>query len=429
MKQVEQHTIKPSHQWYSYCLEITTFSRRLFNTAQFNLRQSFFYGHRVLSQAELDKMFSKDANYRLLPAKVAQLVLKQVADSWKSYKLAILAYQKDNTKFTGRPKPPGYVDLFNLVKFNNQAIGKKEFTKGFIVPSKSPIRVPVKPGLKFEDICEVRIVHKVACFVIEVVYNTHDIFPITNKEKELVASIDMGLDALMTVTFNDPTIQPIIINGKVLKSINQFYNKQIAHYKSLLPCGVFISRRIENIIRNRNNKIQTHIHQVTRRLTNELINIGVTQIVIGKNEQWKTNINIGKKNNQHFVQIPHARIIDQLTEKLNKEGIDVTVGEESYTSKASFLDWDIIPTFNNNNRIQPKFSGKRVRTKLYVASDGTQIHADVNASFNIGRKVIPNKFDCLRTAFGRTTAFKRDRGTVVAVPRRINLKITHRIVS
>jgi len=424
MKQVEQHIIKASHQWYSYCHQVTTFSHNLFNTVQFNMRQGFFYGHGVLSHAELDKLFCDNPNYRALPAKVSQLVLKQVTDAWKAYKLARACYQKDSKLFTGRPKIPGYVDKLNLVKFNNQAIGKKEFKKGFIVPSMSPVRIPVKPGLKFEDICEVRIVPKIGCFVIEIVYNLPDIIPIKDVLKnELVASIDMGLDALMTVTFNDPTIQPIIINGKVLKSINQFYNKQIAYYKSLLPCGVFTSKRIENIIRNRNNRVHTHIHQITRSLTNELIQLGVTQIAIGKNEQGKTNIKIGKRNNQNFVQIPHAKIIDQLTEKFNSVGINVTVGEESYTSKASFLDWDKIPTFNSNKRIQPKFSGKRVRTKLYIASDGTQIHADVNASFNIGRKVIPNKFDCLQSAF------KRDRGTVVAVPRRISLKITHHIVS
>ncbi|MGK7873479.1 MAG: IS200/IS605 family accessory protein TnpB-related protein, partial [Xenococcaceae cyanobacterium] len=172
----------------------------------------------------------------------------------------------------------------------------------------------------------------------------------------------------------------------------------MAKYKSRLPLGVKTSKRLENIIINRNNRLKTHIHQVTRRLTNELLSLGVSEIAIGKNEQWKTNIKIGKRNNQNFVQIPHAKIIDQLTEKLKSVGIEVIVGEESYTSKASFLDWDKIPTFNSNNRSMPKFSGKRVKTKLYISGSGTQIHADVNGSYNIGRKVIPNKFDCLQSA-------------------------------
>ena len=162
---------------------------------------------------------------------------------------------------------------------------------------------------------------------------------------------------------------------------------------------------------------------MTRRLTNELVKLGVSSVAIGQNKQWKTRVKIGRKNNQVFVQIPHAMMIEKLTEKLTSVGILVTVGEESYTSKASFLDWDKIPTFNNNNRIKPKFSGKRVKTKLYVASDGTKIHADVNGAYNIGRKVIPNSFDCLKSAF------RRDRGTVVAVPRRINLKTTHHNLS
>ncbi|MGK7878375.1 MAG: RNA-guided endonuclease InsQ/TnpB family protein, partial [Xenococcaceae cyanobacterium] len=344
MKQVEQHIIKPNHSFYSYCHQVTTISCKLFNTVQFNLRQGFFYGYDIPKHAQLDKLFSRDSNYRALPAKVSQLVLKQATDLWKAYKLALVAYGKDSRKFTGKPKPPGYVTKRNLVKFNNQAIGKREFKKGFIVPSCSELRIPVKPGLKFSDLCEVRIVTKVGCFVIEIVYELPDSQPERDRSnQELAAAIDLGLDALMTVTFNDPNIQPIIINGKILKSINQFYNKQVAKYKSRLSLGVKTSKRLENIIRNRNNRLKTHIHQVTRRLTNELISLGVSDIAIGKNEQWKTNIKIGKRNNQNFVQIPHAKIIDQLTEKLKSVGIDVIVGEESYTSKASFLDWDKIP--------------------------------------------------------------------------------------
>ena len=105
MKQVEQHTIKPQHQWYSYCQEVTTISCKLFNTVQFNLRQSFFYGHALPSFSELDKLFKSDVNYKSLPAKVSQLVLKQSTDLWKAYQLSLRAYKEDSSNFTGKPKP------------------------------------------------------------------------------------------------------------------------------------------------------------------------------------------------------------------------------------------------------------------------------------------------------------------------------------
>lgn len=146
MKRVEKHVIKLGHEWFEHCDSITNNSRQLFNSAQFVQRQGFFYGHKTQFQAQLDKMFQQHEAYKALPSKVSQLVLKQSADSWTSYFAALKAYAEEPSKFTGKPKPPRYAEARNLVKFNNQAIGKREFKKGFIVPSMSPIRIPVKPN-------------------------------------------------------------------------------------------------------------------------------------------------------------------------------------------------------------------------------------------------------------------------------------------
>lgn len=411
-KRVEKHVVKKNHQWFNYCDEITNTSRKLFNTAQYIQRQSFFYGHGYLSQPKLDKYFPKEENYKLLPAKVAQLVLQQCADTWTNYFKALEAYNEDSSKFTGKPNIPGYTKDRNLVKFNTQAVSKKEFKKGRLVPSMSPIALPVKEGLKLEDLCEVRIVPKTGCFVIEVVYEEDlGTRSLRQSNPELAAAIDLGLDNLATIVFNDPSIQPIAVNGKPLKSANQYYNKQVARYKGFIKVGT--SRRIQNITRNRNNFVDSYLHQCTRTICNEFIALGVTQVAIGKNYQWKTNINLGKKTNQKFVQIPHAKFIKVLTYKLEAVGIKVIVGEESYTSKASFLDWDIIPTYTPDQKEKPAFSGKRVKRSWYTASDGSKIHADVNGAFNIGRKVISTSFDCLKPIV------HRDRGCLVVHPRRI----------
>jgi IS605 OrfB family transposase len=410
-KRAEKHVIKKDHEWYAYCDEITDYSRKLFNSAQYVQRHSYFYGHGYLSQSKLDKLFQKNENYKAMPAKVAQLVLQQCADTWTSHFRAKTAYNEDSSKFTGRPKLPGYVEKKNFVKFNDQAIGKREFNKGMVVPSMSPIRIPVKPGLKFEDLCEVRIVPKTGCYVIEIVYEQQSSQLPHPLNPELAAAIDIGLDNLATIVFNDPKIQPIAVNGKPLKSANQFYNKQVAKYRGFIKAGT--SRRIQNIVRNRNNFVDSYLHQCTRMIVSELIKLGVSQAAIGKNDQWKTNINLGKKTNQKFVQIPHARFIEILTYKLEAVGIIVVVGEESYTSKASFLDWDTIPTYTPNKQEKPAFKGKRVSRSWYLASDGSKIQADVNGAFNIGRKVISTSFDCLKSIV------QRDRGCLVVHPRRI----------
>ena len=414
MQNVEKHTIKSGHEWFPYCEDITTASRQLYNTVQFTQRQGFFYGWGTQSQAKLDAMFKSDRNYGAMPAKVAQLVFKQNADAWSAYFKALEAYKLDPNKFTGYPKPPSYIDDKNIVKFNYQAIGKKEFKNDYIVPSMSPIKIPVKPGLKFDDLCEVRIVPKTGCFVIEVVYHVSDNTEFfCSLNPDLAASIDIGLDNLATIVFSDPTIQPIAVNGKPLKSANQFYHKQLAKFRGFLTDGRGTSSRIQNIVRNRNNFVESYLHQSTKMIVDELVKQGVRLVAIGKNEQWKTSLHIGKRNNQAFTQIPHARFLEMLIYKLGKVGITVKVGEESYTSKSSLIDWDTIPTFDPNNKVKHTFSGKRVERAWYVSKDRFRIHADVNGAFNIGRKVIPNSFNCLQEIV------ERDRGCLVVHPRRI----------
>lgn len=415
--QVQQHQIKNGHGWWDYCKKVCLGSKNLYNSVQYSNRHSFFYGYSSLNLTELDKRFKDNEHYQALPAKVSQLVLKQAVDSWNGYYSALKSWKKNPSKFTGEPNIPGYIkSQFNVVKFNYQAIGKKEFSNGFIVPSKSPIKIPVKSDLNFEDLVEVRIIPKVGCFVIEVVYEIEDLI---EKEfyKGLGASIDIGIDNLATIVFSDPKVTPLAINGKPLKSANQWMNKEVARLKSSIGFGTSI--KIQNVYRNRNNYVHSYLHSATRRIADELDDIGVTHVAIGKNPQWKTNIAIGKKNNQSFVQIPHAKFISMLTQKLEKLGITVMVGEESYTSKASFLDWDSIPTWQPGKSLRAKFSGKRIETKKYRSKNKTVIHADVNGAFNIGRKVLPNFFDSLKSIV------ERDSGQIVLCPRRIDLRITH----
>ncbi len=170
--------------------------------------------------------------------------------------------------------------------------------------------------------------------------------------------------------------------------------------------------RITNIVRNRNNFVDSYLHQSTKMIVDEFLSLGVTHVSIGKNQQWKTHLNLGKRTNQNFTQIPHTKFIEMLTYKLERVGITVKVTEESYTSRASFISWDIIPTYEPHTKVKHVFSGRRIQRAWYVSKSGFKIHADVNAGYNIGRKSNPEGFDCLKSIL-------RDRGCLVVHPRRI----------
>ncbi|MFB8794190.1 MAG: transposase [Microcoleus sp.] len=209
-------------------------------------------------------------------------------------------------------------------------------------------------------------------------------------QKELVASIDLGLNNLVALTSNQPGFVPLLINGRPLKSINQFYNKRKAHLQSRLKESRKTSRRIQRLTRCRNQKIDNYLHQASRSIINLLSSGKIGTLVIGKNVQWKNEINFGKKTNQNFVTVPHARLIEMLEYKAELVGIRVMVQEESYTSQSSFLNLDPIPVYGSIGDMDVTFSGQRIKRGLYKTSSGRLINADVNGSYNILRKAIPN---------------------------------------
>ncbi len=201
-----------------------------------------------------------------------------------------------------------------------------------------------------------------------------------------------------------------MVNGRPLKSLNQFYNKIKAFLQSQLPDKQPTSRRIKKLTAKRNNRVDSYLHQASRWIIDYLDYRGIGKLIIGKNPLWKQEINNGKRNNQSFVFIPHARFVEMLIYKGIMKGIKVITTEESYTSKASFLSLDYIPTYERergsefksiSNRAvgddsahKIKFSGYRETRGIYkITGENTRINADVNGSYNIMRKVIPTVFD------------------------------------
>jgi putative transposase len=380
MQLVEQHCIGKHDPRFMAIDDAAFRSKNLYNAANYLVRQSFIHHKIYLNYATIFHQIKTHEAYQALPRKVSNDVLRLLDKNWKSFFKAVKAYNEDPSKFLGRPKLPKYKekDGRNILIYDKQALSKPALEQGIIAPSQLGITIPTKQN----NIKQVRIVPRGNHYVVEVVYERQE--EPAPVDPTLIAAIDLGLDCLATLTSNKPGFTPRLVNGRPLKSINQHYNKQRAKMQSKLgKRGT--SRRLDRFTNKRNRKINHYLHTQSRRLIDILVEEGIGTLVIGKNPEWKQEINIGKRNNQNFVQIPHARFIDMLTYKAKMVGIRVILVEESHTSKCSFLDLEPI---HHHDR----YVGKRVKRGLFRASNGRRIHADVNGSLNILRKAIPESF-------------------------------------
>jgi len=296
-------------------------------------------------------------------------------------------WKVDPSKFLGRPALPKYKDKQlgrNILIYTLQAISKKALKRGLICPSMLPIVVETKQ----QKVDQVRIVPRKGFYVVEVVYERKEEQAQVNPA--LIAAIDIGVNNLAALTSNKVGFVPHIVNGRPLKSTNQYYNKRKADLQQQLGTAG-TTARLERLTNKRTRRINHYLHTASKRMIALLIHEGIGTLIIGKNPNWKQGSELRKKDNQHFVQIPHARFVDMLCYKARLVGIQVVQQEESYTSKASFLDLDPLPTYGKDDG-KPAFSGKRLKRGLYQTKNGRKLNADVNGSYNILRKASPNAF-------------------------------------
>ncbi len=360
MQLVEQHVINHNDPRFAVMDAAAFKSKNLYNAALYEIRQSFIHEGKYLNYHEMDKRMKQHEAYCALPRKVSQQVLMQLHHDWESFFKARAAYEEDSSKFLGRPKLPKYkhkTEGRNILVYTIQAISKRGLKRGLVQPSMLPIRVKTQQT----DIDQVRIVPRKGFYVVEAIYGKEPVQ--ANVNPAYYAGIDIGINNLATVASNAPGFQPVIVNGRPVKSINQFYNKRRAELQKKLG-HTSSTHRMERMTNKRNRRIDH----------------------FGKNDAWKQEVNMGKRKNQQFVQIPHARFIQMLTYKAELVGITVLITEESYTSKASFLDRDPLPVRKPNDDAKHTFSGKRVKRGLYRASGKRYINADLNGALNIIRK-------------------------------------------
>jgi IS605 OrfB family transposase len=376
--------------------EISFLSKNLYNRANYVVRQEFISTSKQKEEGkvsnanwirynQLQKQLQnkKDYDYSKLPTKVSQQVLKLLDKNWVSFFQSIRDWKKNPNKYLGKPSLPKYKHKTKgrgVLIYTIQAISKKELRSNIVRLSGTEIRIRTKQDSK--AIQQVRVVPKIGYYIIEIVYEKKEVI-YENIDKNKIAGIDLGINNLLAVTSNQNKLKPLLINGRPLKSMNQYYNKKKAKLQSYV--GDKSSNRLEKLTTKRNRKIKDYLHKASRLVVNYFMSNGIGVVVIGKNNQWKTETNMGKRNNQSFVSIPHARLIDMISYKLKLVGIDVIITEESYTSKCSFIDLEPI-------KKHEKYLGKRAKRGLFISKNKIKINADCNGSGNIIRKEIPNAF-------------------------------------
>ncbi len=420
----EIHIIKKSHTCWKQVDEALFASKNLYNRANFIVRQEFINTTKLKEQGLLQTakylnynavnrllIDSQDPDYIKLPRKVSNQILIGLDRNWKSYFKAIKDWKTNKGKYTGQPKLPKYkhkTNGRNMLTFDKQAISKNSLQKGLIKPSGIDFEIPfVNKGSK---LIEVRIKPANNLNIeIHIIYERVE-KQLKTEEARNILGIDLGIHNLMTLTSNSKGHRPLIINGRPLNSINQYYSKKLAKYKSELPFGyrqvwnketklletklvqTSTSKSIKILTRKRNAKVKDYLHKASKLVVDHCIANNIDTIVIGRNKQWKTEVSMGNANNQNFCTIPHSTLIHMLEYKGKLEGLRVVVREESYTSVSSFFDNDKLPTYGEEGQEYVVFSGKRLKRGLYQTKTGRLINADVNGSLNILRKEFPDAF-------------------------------------
>ena len=386
LRQQVKHLSKNEFRNLKYLSHI---AKNLTNEAIYNIRQYYFNKKKYLSYNENYKILKNSENYKKLNSNMAQQILKEVDGSFKSF-FGLLKLVK-NDQYNGKIKLPKYLAKDG---FTTLVIGFVRLKDDILIVPYSnsfkkthqEVKIKLPPVLKDKKIKEIRIIPKQHSRYFEIQY-TYEVKEIQRElNKENVLGIDLGIDNLCTCVTN--TGASFIIDGRKLKSINQYYNKTNAKLQSIKDKQKTsrTTLRQKRIVRKRNNRINDYLSKAARIIINYCLNNDIGKIVLGYNEDFQRNSNIGSINNQNFVNIPYGKLRDKLIYLCKLYGIEFKLQEESYTSKASFFDGDEIPIYDKENPQEYIFSGKRIKRGLYQTSKGYQLNADCNGALNILRK-------------------------------------------
>jgi len=370
----ERIWLKPNKQISKFCRH----ANWIYNKANYFIRQHFFKtGEYPYYRRITDKLLNLGFFYRL-PPMTADMVVETLDNNWKAYFAALRSYKEDPSKFKARPRPPGYrkrdsefmfkVDgQYCKIRNGNLHVYKRLWGWKF------KTRLP--DGTKIQ---ELRIVPKGIGYVLEMVYKKW-IHP-EKLNKDNVAGIDLGLKNIVTFAdINGGT--PFVVKGGILKSINQFYNKELARLQGIYSRqGIWTGAKRKKLTLKRGRKISDYMHKLSRYVINHCIDNNIGTLALGYCKDWKQRINLGRVTNQNFVQIPFSKLLFMLSYK-GAAGIQVIYQDEAHTSKCSYLD-------NESVEHHDTYIGKRTSRGLFRSANGTVINADLNAAYNIAKKAI-----------------------------------------
>lgn len=388
---VKQQVKHLSKEEYKTIKELCHIAKNLTNEAIYNVRQYYFTEGKFLKYEKNYALLKSSENYKLLNSNMAQQILKEVDGSFKSF-FGLLKLTKQGKYAFKDCKLPyylpkdGYTTLvIGFVRLNGNKL-LLPFSNSFKKTHKS-IEITIPPVLLDKKVKEIRILPKANArfFEIQYIYEAECIQRNLNKQNAL--ALDLGVNNLVTAVSN--TGRSFIIDGRRLKSINQWFNKENARLQSIKDkqhFGKKVTNRQKAIARARNNKVNDYMNKAACKVIDYCITNEIGTLVVGYNVTFQRNSRIGKQNNQNFVNIPYGRLRDKLLYLCELNGIVYIEQEESYTSKASFWDKDNIPVYNNDNPKEYQFSGMRVHRGLYKTANGITFNADVNGALNIMRK-------------------------------------------
>ena len=403
---VEKHCFKENSNVFSEMHPILLQTALLRNVVIYLTRQHFFrvtgrnYTYDVfedvrgkyLSYEKIEKhlKYIEQPDFCILPANVAQAVIRSVMTEWKVYKE--LLKKKKNGEYDGYVGIPRYSDTKHdatyVAKYFKATLSKKHLAENIINIPKT--NISIKTNIDPELIRSVNVSYSTGQCLVNVVYENKERIP-AKQDNGIYLAIDPGLDNLFTIVSNCDYFRPFIIDGKEIKSINRYYNKKISTYTEMMKAkdeSFASDEYTRKMWADRKNVLEDIAHLVSARIIEIARIINANTIVIGHNDRWKDELPFKKPVKQNFAYIPYDSLYNKIEYKAAAYGITVVRQEESYTSKASFLDGDEIPTYVEGDDTSYKFSGKRIKRGLYRASDGTIINADVNGACNILRKYL-----------------------------------------
>ena len=381
VQRTEQHIIKLNTDFGKFVDDYCFKSKNLYNYANYVIRQEFIKNGNWIRYNDLFQLVKESEPYKDLGSNVGQGTLRILDKSWKSFFVAIKDWKKNPSKYLGRPKLPKYKakDGKFVLSLDSNKVKLKDGWIHFALKSFKKFNHQFRTNAK-DRILQCRFIPKGSHYVMEIVYEME--VPECNGQSERIAAIDIGVDNFITMV-NNIGEQPIVVKGGIIKSINQYYNKQKAKLQSELKITnkKDWSKQLKKLTDKRYEMIKYQMHCISKYVVDWCVLYNIDTLIVGHNDDWKQN----NKGMQNFTYIPYELFIQMLAYKCENNGIRFIEHEEGYTSGTSFVD--------NEEPVKENYDkSRRIYRGLFVGNNGIQINADVNGAYQIMKKVIPNAF-------------------------------------